>query len=109
MAGPYTGNFGHTAFTADPTRARVAGWQRGAAVRGAEDRRVERLQVLGLGEDEPTGGPAQRLVRGGRDDIGDVNGRRIQAGGDEPGIVRHVHHEARARLVGDVAEFLPVD
>jgi len=44
-------------------------------------------------EDHRPAGAAQRLVRRRRDDVGVLERRRDEAGGDEPGDVRHVGQE----------------
>ena len=43
-------------------------------------------------------------MRGGGHDVAKVEGLRLLLGGDEAADVRHVHHEHRAALVGDLAE-----
>ena len=73
-----------------------------------EDGRVERLLVLRGREDDPAARAAQRLVRRARDEVGDAHRVGIEARGHQAGVVRHVDHEQRAHLVGDVAEALPV-
>ena len=50
-----------------------------SALRAGEDRLVDRLGVLGLAEDESAARAAQRLVRGGRDDVGVRHRRRMHA------------------------------
>ena len=81
------------------------------ALRAREDQRVELLRqlVVGAGEDQAAARPAQRLVRGGRDDVGVGHRIRVHARGDEAGDVRHVHQEIGADRVRDLAEARPVD
>ena len=60
----------------------------------------------------PAARPAQRLVRGGRGDVGVRHGVLVAGehlAGDEPGEVRHVDHQGRADLVGDLAQLGEVD
>src|SRR5687768_18283768 len=40
------------------------------------------------------------LVRGRRDHVGMRYGARMEPGGDQPGDVRHVHHQDRVHLAG---------
>ena len=47
---------------------------------------------------------AQRLVRGGGDDVGVFAGVRMQPGGDQAGEVRHVDQQNGADRIGDLAE-----
>ena len=85
-------------------RQRAAEHERAAA--------VDVLRELLLAEHEPAARTAQRLVRGGRDDVRvrhriEVAGEHLA--GDEPREVRHVDHERRAHLVGDLANDAEVD
>ena len=75
-----------------------------AALHPGEDRAVERLRVLLAAEDEPGARAGERLVRRRGDEVAVRHRVRMQAGGDEPGEVRHVAEEQRADLVGDLAE-----
>ena len=52
----------------------------------------------------PPRAPPSVLWIGGRDDVGVRDRVGVQAGGDQAGEVRHVDHEDRADLVGDLAE-----
>jgi hypothetical protein len=78
--------------------------------RAAEHHRAAAVDELGVfvgaQHDAPTR-PAQRLVRGRRDDVC-VRDRVEVAGehpaGDEAREVRHVDHERRVDLVGDLAQ-----
>mmetsp|Transcript_9452 Transcript_9452/g.16238 ORF Transcript_9452/g.16238 Transcript_9452/m.16238 type:complete len:262 (+) Transcript_9452:77-862(+) len=54
-------------------------------------------------EDHGTARPAQRLVSGGGDDIGMLEGRRHEARGDQSGDVRHVSQQPRVVLISDLA------
>ena len=65
--------------------------------------------VLVVGEDHGAARAAQRLVRGGRDDMGVREGARMRAAGHQAREVRHVDHEVGADLVGDGAEGGEVD
>ena len=65
--------------------------------------------VLGSAEDQAAAAAADRLVRRRRDDVGVRHRARVQAGGDQPGEVRHVDHQQRADLVGDLAEAREVE
>jgi hypothetical protein len=60
-------------------------------------------------QDQAAARTAQRLVRRGRDHVGVRHRIRVDAGGDQAGDVRHVHHEVRADGIGDASEALPVD
>ena len=77
--------------------------------RAAQDHRaatVDRRGVLLLGQHQAAARAAQRLVGRGRGDVR-VRHRVLVAGedlaGDQPGEVRHVDHQGRADLVGDLA------
>ena len=61
------------------------------------------------GEDEPAAGPAERLVGGGRHEVGMRERRRVDAGGDEPGDVGHVDEQAGPDAVGDRGQALEVE
>jgi hypothetical protein len=60
-------------------------------------------------EDHGAAGAAEGLVRGGGDEVAVGEGRLVDAGGDEPGDVGHVHHQVAANLVGDLAHTGVVD
>ena len=95
-----------------------------AALRAGEDCAVEDLAhhlhfAFGRGEsprvlevfaheDNAATRAAQRFVRGGGDDVRVFHGVVQQAGSNQAGGVRHVHHKERAHLVGDVAHALIV-
>ena len=85
-------------------RQRPAEHERAAAVDGVGE--------LGVAQHQAAARAAQGLVRGRGHDVG-VADRVEVAGedlaGDEPGEVRHVDHERRADLVGDLAEDAEVD
>ena len=73
------------------------------ALQPREDRRVERAsRAPARPKIMPPRGPRSVLcvVRG--DEVGDADRRRIEAGGDQAGVVRDVGHQQRAALVGDV-------
>ena len=57
----------------------------------------------------PAARAAEGLVGGRRGDVRVRDRRRVQAGRDQPGEVRHVDHEAGADLVGDRPEALEVE
>ena len=76
-----------------------------AALQVREHRLVDGLPDLLAHRDHDAGArPAQRLVGGGGHDVGDADGLRVHAGGDQAGEVRHVDHQLGADLVGDLAE-----
>ena len=81
-----------------------------AALLAGEHRRVDLLRVLLLAEDHPGARAAERLVGRRRDDVGaELDRVRVQARGDQAGEVRHVDHQQRADLVGDLAEAREVE
>ena len=65
---------------------------------------VERLGVLLAAQDHASARSAQGLVRRGGDEVRVRHRARVAAGGDQAGDVRHVHHQQRSRLVGDLPE-----
>ena len=67
-----------------------------AALHAGKHLRVDFLGELFLAENQAAARAAQGLVRGGRDEIGVGNRRRMDARRDEPGDVRHVDEEQRA-------------
>ena len=75
-----------------------------AALLAGEDRAVDVLGELLAAEDDPAARAAEGLVDRRRDDVGVLDGVRVLAGGDQPGEVRHVHHQPGADRVGDLAE-----
>ncbi len=77
--------------------------QRTALLTG-EDRGVDLLRELLRRQDHTTARTTQRLVRGGRDDVGVRHRVGVQPGGDQAREVRHVDHQVRADLVRDAAE-----
>ena len=79
------------------------------ALHAREDGPVDSLRVLLLAEDEPSARAGERLVRRRGDEVAVRHGARVQAGGDEPGVVRHVAEEQGADLVGDLAELVRLD
>ena len=75
-----------------------------SALHAGEDDFVDRAQRTRLlGQNQAGAGAAQRLVRGGGDDLGVGHRRRMRAARDQTGEVRHVHQIERAHLVGDLA------
>ena len=79
-------------------------FQRTALLAG-EHRRVDLLGDVGVvGEDDTAAGTTEGLVGRGGHDVGVRHRRRVQPGGDQPGEVRHVHHEVGADFVGDLPE-----
>ena len=80
-----------------------------AALQTGEHRPVDGLGVLGARQHQAGARPGQRLVRGRRDHVGVLHRVRVQAGRDQPGEVRHVHHHHGAHLVGDLTEAGRVD
>ena len=80
-----------------------------AALEAGEDRRVDLLgQVLVVGEDHAAARPAQRLVGGGRDDMGVRERRRVRSARDQPCKMCDVDDEIGADCVADRAETLEV-
>ena len=65
-------------------------------------------QFFACGEDARRARPAQRLVRGERDDVGIADRRGEHAGRDHARHVADVGHQVRAHAVGNLAEALPV-
>ena len=63
---------------------------------------VDRRRILGLGEDQPGTRAAQRLVRGGGDNLRVRHRRRMRPARHQSGKVRHVHQVERANLVGNL-------
>src|SRR6266852_1376138 len=80
-----------------------------AALDAWEDRRVDRLLMRGVAQDDRAPRAPERLLRGGRDDGRVLDRRRVHAPGHEPGNVGHVDHERGADGVGDRAHAGPVD
>ena len=60
--------------------------------------------MFGAAQDHRAARAAQGFVRGGGDDVGVRHGRRMRATGNKACEVRHVDHQDRADLVGDLAE-----
>ena len=79
------------------------------ALDAGENRRVDDFLVFGLRENDAAARSAQRLVRGGRHEIGDAHRAGIDARGDQSGVVGHVHEQVGADRVGDFAQALPVE
>ena len=69
-----------------------------AALQAGEDRRVDLLaDLFVVRQDHAAARAAQRLVRGGGDDMGVRQRARMDAAGDQAGEMRHVDHEDRRR------------
>jgi hypothetical protein len=81
----------------------------GPALRSGEHYFVDGGRILGARKDHAGARAAQRLVRGGSDDVGVLAGVRIQSRRHQTGEVRHVHQENRADGIGDLAEALEID
>ena len=74
------------------------------------------LAGLGVGaahtlaeEDHGTTGSTERLVGGGGDDVGVLEGRGDDAGSNQTGDVSHVDNQVGANVVGDLAHASVVD
>ena len=74
------------------------------ALHAGEVRAVELRRVLLAAEHEPGARPGERLVARRRDEVAVRHRARMDPGRDETGEVRHVAHQERADLVGDLAE-----
>ena len=80
-----------------------------AALEAGEDRRVDLLgELLVVGEDHAAAGPAQRLVRRRRDDMGVRERRRMRPARDQAGEMGDIGHEIGADRVADGAEALEI-
>ena len=55
-------------------------------------------------EDHAATWPAQGLVRRGGDDMGMIQRRGVNPARDQPGEMRHVHHEVCANRIRNLAE-----
>ena len=62
-------------------------------------------QFLIVRQNDAAARTAQRLVRGGGDDIRVGNRTLVQTGSHQTGNVRHVNEQVRADLVCDFSEF----
>ena len=80
-----------------------------AALQPGKDRRIDRLLMLGLHQDDAAARTAQALVGGRRDHIGMRDRIRVDAGGDQAGVMRHVDHESGARVAGNLREAREID
>ena len=80
-----------------------------ATLQTGEDGLVERLGVLGVGHQHRAARAAQRLVRGGGDDLRVPDRRRVRAARDQAGDVRDVGDQHGADLLGDLRERREVD
>ena len=79
------------------------------ALQAREDGAVDALRELLAAQDEPGARAGQRLVRGRADDVGRLDRVLMQPCGDEAREVRHIDHEQRPGLVGDLPERARVD
>ena len=75
-----------------------------SALQAGEHRVVDLHGELLPVKDHARARPPQRLVRRGRDDIGEGERGHCEARGHQTRDVRHVAHEQRAARVGDLAE-----
>ena len=75
-----------------------------SALHAGEDRLVDGRAEFLLRQDDAGARTAQRLVRGGGDDVGVLAGVGMQARGHQSGDVRHVHQEDGAHGIGNLAE-----
>ena len=75
-----------------------------SALRARKDRPVDVLGVGLLAEDQAAARAAERLVRGGRDVIGQGHRVVVQARGHQPGVMRHVDKQLRTAVPGDFGE-----
>ena len=81
-----------------------------AALCAGEDGLVKLLcQFLIVRQNDAAARTAQRLVRGGGDDIRVGNRTLVQTGSHQTGNVRHVNEQVCADLVCDFSEFFKVD
>ena len=67
------------------------------------------LAYFSLRQDHAGARSAQRLVRGGGDDVGVLARVGMHARRHQAGDVRHVHQEDRAHRIGDLAEAREID
>ena len=81
-----------------------------AALCAGEDGLVKLLcQFLIVRQDNAAARTAQRLVRGGGDDIRVGNRTLVQTGSHQTGNVRHIDHQVSAVAMCDLGHFLEVD
>src|SRR6266516_2103644 len=78
-------------------------------LRPGEHLLVHRLRKLGLTENHPAARAAQRLMRGGRDNLRMGDGGRVHLTRYEPGEMRHVDNEYCADFIGDRAQRREID
>ena len=81
----------------------------GTALNTGEDRHIDLFFQIGTAEDHAASRSAQRLVGRGRHDIGVRERTRINSGGNEPRIVRHIDHQVSADFLRNFAETLEVN
>ena len=80
-----------------------------ATLQTRENGRIDLAFEFLFHQDEATARAAQRLVRRGRNEIGIRHRTRIDACGDQTGIVRHIHHEESTDILGDFGEPFEID
>jgi len=81
-----------------------------AALDAGEDGAVDLLgNLLVVGHHDAPARAAQALVGGGGHHVGKRHRVGVHAGGDQPGVMRHVDHEVRADGLGHLRKALPVD
>ena len=79
------------------------------ALDAREHRAIEILLVLRAAQDHAAARAAQRLVRGGGDEVGVRHRARVHVRGDQTGDVRHVGDDRRADRLADGADPLELD
>jgi hypothetical protein len=67
------------------------------------------LAISVVHQDDAATRAAQALVRGAGHHVGMRHRVGVDAGGDQAGVVRHVHHEVGAHGLGHLGEALEVD
>src|SRR5437588_12337575 len=80
-----------------------------AALRAREGQLVQFFGVGGFAKNHAAARAAQRLVRGGGNDVGVGNRAWMDACGDQSRDVRHVHEKERADGLGGFAHALEID
>ena len=81
-----------------------------AALQAGENGGVERFFVsVVAAQNHAAAWAAQGFVGGGGNEVSVRHGVGVFAGGNQAGIVCHIHKQIRAHFVGDFAEFRPVN
>ena len=80
-----------------------------AALHTREGRLIDRLGVLLFTEDHTAAGSAKGLVGSGGDELSVRNGILVHSAGYQTRDMRHIDHQVRADLIGNLAEALEVD